>query len=348
MVRTSRPLVERMTLVWHDWFATSNDGVGSQRLMLEPEPALPRARPRLVPRPAARRDAGPGDAALAERQRQLEVSPNENYGREMMELFTLGAGRGYTRGRRPPAGARADRLPERLAQRRRQRQLPLRPEAPRHRHEDDLPAARRVHLEGLGAARRHAPGPPELLRRASSGATSSRARPTPRPQRALEQPLRLERARRSGRSSTAILKHPALYDGPPAGEVAGRLHGRPAAPPRPRHRHDGVGVARRDGRAAALLSAERRRLGRHALARHRDLARPLVDRAVRARPYALDPGKAAQPYDAATLVDGALAFWQQPGARRELDARRAARVRADRARATRRATTWKQQAVPRR
>src|SRR3954447_26826135 len=35
MVRTSRPLVERMTLVWHDWFATSNDGVGSQRLMLQ-------------------------------------------------------------------------------------------------------------------------------------------------------------------------------------------------------------------------------------------------------------------------------------------------------------------------
>ena len=24
-------------------------------------------------------------------------SPNENYAREMMELFTLGAGRGYTR-----------------------------------------------------------------------------------------------------------------------------------------------------------------------------------------------------------------------------------------------------------
>ncbi len=35
MVRTNRPLVERMTLVWHDWFATSNDDVGSQRLMLE-------------------------------------------------------------------------------------------------------------------------------------------------------------------------------------------------------------------------------------------------------------------------------------------------------------------------
>src|SRR4029077_19345245 len=34
MVRTSRPLVERMALIWHDWFATSNNGVGSQRLML--------------------------------------------------------------------------------------------------------------------------------------------------------------------------------------------------------------------------------------------------------------------------------------------------------------------------
>jgi hypothetical protein len=34
MVRTSRPLTERMTLVWHDWFATSNTGVNSQALML--------------------------------------------------------------------------------------------------------------------------------------------------------------------------------------------------------------------------------------------------------------------------------------------------------------------------
>src|SRR6266550_3069997 len=34
MVRGNQPLVERMTLVWHDWFATSNQGVGSQKLML--------------------------------------------------------------------------------------------------------------------------------------------------------------------------------------------------------------------------------------------------------------------------------------------------------------------------
>ena len=34
MVRTNAPLIERMTLVWHDWFATSNLGVASQLLML--------------------------------------------------------------------------------------------------------------------------------------------------------------------------------------------------------------------------------------------------------------------------------------------------------------------------
>jgi hypothetical protein len=35
MVRTRAPLIERMTLIWHDWFATSNDQVNSQRLMIE-------------------------------------------------------------------------------------------------------------------------------------------------------------------------------------------------------------------------------------------------------------------------------------------------------------------------
>ena len=35
MVRSNQPLVERMTLIWHDWFATSNGGVGSQRLGID-------------------------------------------------------------------------------------------------------------------------------------------------------------------------------------------------------------------------------------------------------------------------------------------------------------------------
>ena len=34
MIRTTTPLIERMTLIWHSWFATSNQGVAQQQLML--------------------------------------------------------------------------------------------------------------------------------------------------------------------------------------------------------------------------------------------------------------------------------------------------------------------------
>jgi uncharacterized protein (DUF1800 family) len=97
MVRTSRPLVERMTLIWHDWFATSNDGVGSQRLMLEQNELF--RRHSLGSFHDLLRDVT-ANPAMLEWLNGLENekgSPNENYGREMMELFTLGADRGaYT------------------------------------------------------------------------------------------------------------------------------------------------------------------------------------------------------------------------------------------------------------
>jgi hypothetical protein len=93
MVRTSRPLVERMTLVWHDWFATSNDGVGSQRLMLA-QNNLFRANAlgsfeRLVL--SVTRD--PAMLLWLNGTENRKGSPNENYARELMELFTLGADR---------------------------------------------------------------------------------------------------------------------------------------------------------------------------------------------------------------------------------------------------------------
>ena len=96
MVRTTTPLVERMTLVWHDWFATSNDGVGSQKLMIRQNNLF------------RRHFLGSFHTLLVEVTRDPAMllwlsgtdndkdAPNENYGREMMELFTLGAGHGYT------------------------------------------------------------------------------------------------------------------------------------------------------------------------------------------------------------------------------------------------------------
>mgnify|MGYP003292886496 CR=1 FL=1 len=41
MVRTDQPLIERMTLVWHDWFATSKASV-PQKLMLRQNALLRR------------------------------------------------------------------------------------------------------------------------------------------------------------------------------------------------------------------------------------------------------------------------------------------------------------------
>jgi uncharacterized protein (DUF1800 family) len=96
MVRTNRPLVERMTLVWHDWFATSLNGVGSQRLMLRQNALL--RRHALGSFKTLLLDVT-GDPAMLLWLSGVENSkdaPNENYARELMELFTLGEGNGYT------------------------------------------------------------------------------------------------------------------------------------------------------------------------------------------------------------------------------------------------------------
>ncbi|HTA14653.1 MAG TPA: DUF1800 domain-containing protein, partial [Solirubrobacteraceae bacterium] len=97
MVRSDQPLVERMTFIFHDWFANSNDQVNSQRLMLDQNSLF--------------RSMGLGsfyDLFLAVTTNPAMLlflngtsnskgDPNENYAREMMELFSLGADRGaYT------------------------------------------------------------------------------------------------------------------------------------------------------------------------------------------------------------------------------------------------------------
>jgi uncharacterized protein (DUF1800 family) len=97
MVRTSRPLVERMALVWHDWFATSNAGVGDQRLMLEQNQLFRRHGLGSFERLLLDVTANPAMLVWLNGTENTKDAPNENYGREMMELFTLGADRGaYT------------------------------------------------------------------------------------------------------------------------------------------------------------------------------------------------------------------------------------------------------------
>ena len=96
MVRTSRPLVERMTLVWHDWFATSLAGVGSQKLMLNQNKLLRRLALGSFDTMLREITSDPAMLLWLSGTENTKWSPNENYARELMELFTLGAGRGYT------------------------------------------------------------------------------------------------------------------------------------------------------------------------------------------------------------------------------------------------------------
>jgi uncharacterized protein (DUF1800 family) len=96
MVRGNQPLVERMTLVWHDWFATSNQKVASQTLMLNQNQtmragALGSFHDLLL---AVTQD--PAMLLWLDGVKNTNRAPNENYGREMMELFTLGWSNGYT------------------------------------------------------------------------------------------------------------------------------------------------------------------------------------------------------------------------------------------------------------
>jgi uncharacterized protein (DUF1800 family) len=94
MVRTRAPLTERMTLVWHDWFATSIRAV---------EPRLALAQNRTLRKhalgsfPALFTDLTRDPAMLMwlNGNENAKGRPNENYAREMLELFALGAGRGY-------------------------------------------------------------------------------------------------------------------------------------------------------------------------------------------------------------------------------------------------------------
>jgi len=98
MVRSTAPLVERMTLVWHDWFATSNQGVGSQPLMLAQNELFRRYALGSFSELLLDVTKDPAMLVWLNGNQNTNRSPNENYARELMELFTIGADRpgGYT------------------------------------------------------------------------------------------------------------------------------------------------------------------------------------------------------------------------------------------------------------
>ncbi len=92
MVHTPHPLRERMTLFWHNHFATSVTKVGKLPLMLAQNQllraqALGRFRPLL-----AAMGADPAMLVWLDGANSVKGQPNENYARELFELFALGVG----------------------------------------------------------------------------------------------------------------------------------------------------------------------------------------------------------------------------------------------------------------
>jgi uncharacterized protein (DUF1800 family) len=92
MIFTAHPLRERMTLFWHNHFATSNAKVNNPALMQRQNDLL---RAHALGRfPALLTAMGRDPAMLVwlDSTANRKAHPNENYAREVMELFTLGRG----------------------------------------------------------------------------------------------------------------------------------------------------------------------------------------------------------------------------------------------------------------
>jgi hypothetical protein len=97
MIRTDQPLVERMTYIFHDWFANSNEKVDSQQLMLDQNNLFRSMVFGSFHDLFLAVSANPAMLIFLDGIYNSKWEPNENYAREMMELFSLGADRGaYT------------------------------------------------------------------------------------------------------------------------------------------------------------------------------------------------------------------------------------------------------------
>ena len=227
MVRTSRPLVERMTLNWHDWFATSEASV-KPRLMLRQNSLLRKHALGSFETLLLEITRDPAMLVWLSGNENTKWEPNENYARELMELFTLGAGRGYTERdvreqARALSGFRSDWV-EGVGE------TGFRFDPERHDRGMKRIFGRRGRFGWRDSCRlclEHRLHPSFLVGKLWSYFIPVPA--PPRDRRALER-LYVSRGRAVRPLVEAILRHPLLYDGPrmvkpPAVYVAGLLRG---------------------------------------------------------------------------------------------------------------------------
>jgi Protein of unknown function (DUF1800) len=93
MIRSDQQLVERMTYIWHDWFANSNEKVDSQQLMLDQNELFREMCLGSFHDLFSAVTTNPAMLVFLDGIYNENENSNENYAREMMELFSLGADR---------------------------------------------------------------------------------------------------------------------------------------------------------------------------------------------------------------------------------------------------------------
>lgn len=92
MVHSPQPLRERLTLFWHNHFATSNAKVNDLRMMQRQQDALRRHALGSFDNLLQEMTFDPAMIVWLDGNTNQKGKPNENYAREIFELFSLGVG----------------------------------------------------------------------------------------------------------------------------------------------------------------------------------------------------------------------------------------------------------------
>ena len=278
MVRSQRPLQEKLTLFWHDHFATRDQDAP---LMLAQNRKLRSHALGTFPELLRAVTTDPAMQAFLSLVDSDKRDPNENYARELMELFTLGVTGGYTERDVREAARALTGFNGQLAQGR-----PLTVSYDAERHDDG--AKRLLGHRGrldwqdvlrlvVGASRARA-----VPRRASCGTSSSPSRCRRRRAGAWRASTcardhriaPVVREILASRALYADLDHPQMVKWPIVQLAGNAAHGRA------RGRHRRLGVDQLDDGADALRPPQRRRLG---LGRRRGCRPPPCARASCAR-----------------------------------------------------------------
>lgn len=90
------PLHAKLVLFWHGHFANSNGKVGSAPFMVQQYQTISQYADGPFESLAQALALDPAMLVYLDNRSNVRRSPNENFARELLELFTLGDGRGYT------------------------------------------------------------------------------------------------------------------------------------------------------------------------------------------------------------------------------------------------------------